>query len=51
MQRCCMMPDLIDRHSGVRGVVVDSLEITIGLVVNLLTKVLVCLGPHLREVS
>lgn len=46
-----MLPHLIHRHGGVRGVVVDSLEITVGLIINLLTKVLVCLGPHLREVS
>lgn len=31
--------------------VVDALEIAVCLVVNLLTKVLVCLGPHLRKVS
>lgn len=31
--------------------VVDALEVAVGLIINLLTKVLVCLGPHLREVS
>lgn len=46
-----MLPNLINRHGRVRGVVVDSLEIAVGLIVDLLTKVLVCLGPHLREVS
>ncbi len=41
----------IHRHSWVRWVVVDALEITVCLVVYLLTKVLVCLRPHLRKVS
>lgn len=41
----------IHRHSWVRWVVVDALEITVCLVIDLLTKVLVCLGPHLRKVS
>lgn len=41
----------IHRHSWVRWVVVDALEITVCLVVYLLTKVLVRLGPHLRKVS
>lgn len=31
--------------------VVDTLEIAVCFIVNLLTKVLVCLGPHLRKVS
>lgn len=31
--------------------VVDALEIAVCFIVNLLTKVLVCLGPHLRKVS
>lgn len=31
--------------------VVDALEVAVCLIVYLLTKVLVCLGPHLREVS
>lgn len=31
--------------------VVDALEITVCFIINLLTKVLVCLGPHLRKVS
>lgn len=47
----CMLPHLIYRHGRVRGVVVDSLEVAVGLVVDLLTEVLVSLGPHLREVS
>lgn len=41
----------IHRHSRVRWVVVDALEVTVRFIINLLTKVLVCLGPHLREVS
>ena len=31
--------------------VVDALEIAVGLIVNLLAKVLVSLWPHLREVG
>lgn len=42
---------LIHRHSWVRWVVVDALEVTVCFVVYLLTKVLVCLRPHLRKVS
>lgn len=46
-----MLSHLIHRQGWVRGVVVDSLEVAVGLVINLFTEVLVCLGPHLREVS
>lgn len=31
--------------------VVDALEVTVGFVIYLLTKVLICLRPHLRKVS
>lgn len=42
---------LIHRHGGVRRMVVDALEVAVGLIINLLTKVLVSLRPHLRKVS
>lgn len=41
----------INRHRWVRWVVVDALEITVCLIIYLLAKVLVCLGPHLRKIS
>lgn len=41
----------IHRHSWVRWVVVDALEIAVGFIIYLLTKVLVCFGPHLRKIS
>lgn len=41
----------IDRHGRVRRVVVNPLEVAVGFIVDLLTKVLVCFGPNLREVG
>lgn len=41
----------IHRHSWVRWVVVDALEVTVCFIVYLFTKVLVCLWPHLGQIS
>jgi hypothetical protein len=41
---------LIYRHGGVWWVVIDALEVAVGFIIDLLTKVLVSLWPHLREV-
>lgn len=43
-----METHLINRHCGVWRMVVDALEVAVGLVINFLTKVLVSLRPNLR---
>lgn len=41
----------IHRHGGVGWMIVDTLKVTVGFVVNLLAKVLVSFRPHLRKIS
>lgn len=41
----------IHRHGGVRRMIVDTLKVTVGFVVNLLAKVLVSFRPHLRKIG